>query len=148
MKNSTAFSYWKLSFIITVFIAVTSVLSVKSHECAKLPRKHILKYMDLLREAARSSVSASQSCHPVQAFIDSSRAVSAINVVNEFLSVEQVKHMMSIDLMEMKDYIEKQHDSALNALLEAYSGEPSNDRFTPVSHSPSAILNSRGKIDN
>lgn len=143
MKDSTAFSYWKLSVLISIFITATSLLSVKSHECAKLPRKHVLKYMDLLREAARSSVSASQSCHPVQAFIDSSRAVSAIKVVDEFLTQDQVKSMMSIDLMEMKAYIEKQHDSSLRALLEAYSDEPSNDRFTPVAQIPSAIFNSR-----
>ena len=123
MNENSAMAYWKLSATIVVFIGVTSYLSVRAHECSKLPRKHVLKYTELLREAARSSIQSSQDQHPLQSFIDSSKAMCAVNIVNEFLTPHQVKHMMNIDLDEMREFISKQHEDATTLLLQSQSGE-------------------------
>ena len=117
MNPRSAMSYWKLSSIVLTFVGVTSYLSVRSHECNKLPRKHVLKYTELLREAARSSVQASQDQHPVQRFIDSSKAMCAINIVNDFLTPYQVKHILNVDIDEMTEFISKQHEDATVLLL-------------------------------
>ena len=50
MNQRSAMAYWKLSTIVVVFVGVTSYLSVRAHESSKLPREHILKYSELLRE--------------------------------------------------------------------------------------------------
>jgi len=117
MNQRSAMAYWKLSTIVVVFVGVTSYLSVRAHESSKLPREHILKYSELLREAARASIQSTQDQHPVQSFIDSSKAMCAVNIVSEFLTPHQVKHIMNIDIAEMKEFISKQHDDATSALL-------------------------------
>ncbi|AAK14490.1 unnamed protein product [Ectocarpus sp. 4 AP-2014] len=119
MNQRSAMAYWKLSTIVVVFVGVTSYLSVRAHESSKLPREHILKYSELLREAARASIQSTQDQHPVQSFIDSSKAMCAVNIVSEFLTPHQVKHIMNVDIGEMKEFISKQHDDATSALVQA-----------------------------
>lgn len=121
MNPRSAMSYWKLSAIVVAFVGITSILSVRAHECNKLPRKQVLKYTELLREAARASIQSSQDQHPVQKFIDSSKAICAINIVNEFLTPYQVKHLLNVDINEMSDFISKQHEDSTALLLKAYS---------------------------
>ncbi len=121
MKQHSALAYWKLSAIVVVFVGVTSYLSLKSHESSKLPREHILKYSELLREAARASIQSTQDQHPVHKFINSSKAICAVNIVAEFLTPHQVKHMVNVDIAEMKEFISKQHDEATNALVQLTS---------------------------
>jgi len=120
MNQRSAMAYWKLSTIVIIFVGVTSYLSVRSHESSKLPREHILKYSELLREAARASIQSTQDQHPVQSFINSSKAMCAVSIVAEFLTSHQVKHLMNIDIAEMKEFISKQHDDATSALLQSY----------------------------
>lgn len=121
MNTRSAMSYWKLSAIVVAFVGVTSVLSVRAHECEKLPRKHVLKYTELLREAARASIRSSQDQHPLQKFIDSSKAMCAINVVSEFLTPYQVKHMLGVDIDEMIEFISKQHEETTSFLIKSYN---------------------------
>lgn len=121
MNERSAISYWKLSAIVVLFVGATSYLSVRAHECNKLPRKHVLKYTELLREAARASIQSSQDQHPLQKFIDSSKAMCAIGIVSEFLTPYQVKHILNIDIDEMSDFISKQHEEATSLLLKTYS---------------------------
>lgn len=121
MNQRSATAYWKLSIIVIVFVGVTSYLSVRSHESSKLPREHILKYSELLREAARSSIQSTQDQHPVQSFINSSKAMCAVSIVSEFLTPHQVKHIMNVDIAEMKEFISKQHDDATSALIQKSS---------------------------
>ena len=120
MNARSAMSYWKLSAVLVAFVGATSYLSVRAHECNKLPRKHILKYTELLREAARASIQSSQDNHPLQKFIDSSKAMCAINIVSEFLTPYQVKYMLNVDIDEMKEFISKQHEDATSALLRTH----------------------------
>ena len=122
MTNMAAMNYWKLGLVVVAFIGTTSYVSKRAHESNKLSRTHVLKYSELLREAARASVQSTQDQHPVQSFINSSKAMCAINIVNEFLSADQVKHLMNIDLEEMKSFISKQHDEATSTLVESYTG--------------------------
>lgn len=117
MNHRSAMAYWKLSTIVVVFVGVTSYLSVRAHESSKLPRE--LKYSELLREAARASIQSTQDQHPVQSFIDSSKAMCAVNIVSEFLTSHQVKHIMNVDIAEMKEFISKQHDDATSALIQS-----------------------------
>lgn len=120
MNVRSAMSYWKLSAVVVAFVGATSYLSVRAHECNKLPRKHVLKYTELLREAARASIQASQDQHPLQKFIDSSKAMCAINIVSEFLTPYQVKHMLNVDIDEMVEFISKQHEDATALLLKSH----------------------------
>lgn len=120
MNTRSAMSYWKLAAIVVAFVGITSVLSVRAHECDKLPRKHILKYTELLREAARASIQSSQDQHPLQKFIDSSKAMCAINIVSEFLTPYQVKHMLGVDIDEMSEFISKQHEESTAFLIKSY----------------------------
>lgn len=122
MNDRSTMAYWKLSATVVLFVGITSYLSVRTHECSKLPRKHVLKYTELLREAARASIQSSQDQHPLQSFIDSSKAMCAINIVSEFLTPHQVKHMMNVDIDEMKEFISKQHEDATTLLLKFHSG--------------------------
>ncbi len=122
MNSRSASSYWRLSAIVVAFVGVTSVLSVRAHECNKLPRKHVLKYTELLREAARASVQSSQDQHPVQRFINSSRASCAISIVREFLTPYQVKHILNVDIDEMSEFISKQHEESTALLLRSHGG--------------------------
>ena len=119
MNHRSAMAYWKLSTIVVVFVGVTSYLSLRAHESCKLPREHILKYTELLREAARASIQSTQDQHPVQSFINSSKAMCAVSIVSEFLTRDQVKHIMNVDIAEMRDFISKQHDDATSALIES-----------------------------
>jgi hypothetical protein len=121
MNDRSTMAYWKLSATVVLFIGATSYLSVRAHECSKLPRKHVLKYTELLREAARASIQSSQDSHPLQSFIDSSKAMCAINIVSEFLTSSQVKHLMNVDIDEMKEFISKQHEDATTLLLKSQS---------------------------
>jgi hypothetical protein len=119
MNMRSAMAYWKLSAVVVAFVGVTSYLSVRAHECDKLPRKQVLKYTELLREAARASIQSSQDQHPVQKFIDSSKAMCAINVVREFLTPYQAKHILNIDMDEMSEFISKQHEDSTALLLKS-----------------------------
>lgn len=119
MNQRSAMAYWKLSTIVVVFVCVTSYLSLRARESSKLPREHYLKYSELFREAARASIQSTQDQHPVPRFIGSSKAMCAVNIVSEFLTPHEVKHIVNVDIAERKEIISKQHDDATSALVEA-----------------------------
>lgn len=122
MNDISAMNYWKLSLVVVVFVATTSYISQRAHASNKMSRAQIIKFSELLRESARSSVQSTQDQHPVQSFINSSKAMCGISIVDQFLSSDQVRHLMNVDLAEMKAFISKQHDEATSELVQSYTG--------------------------
>ena len=125
-------SYWKVSFVFLVCIAITSWISSKCYENQRLPRSHILKITELLRNAAEHSIRSVQDSQPVQKFMDTAIAKSQIDIVEELLTPEQVESIAGIDILVMKDFISKQHDEATQKLLQIYIDKKLGSRQTPL----------------
>lgn len=123
-------SYWKAALAMVVFVMITSYISSRCFERQKLPRKHVLKMLELLRLSGEHSIRASQSTQPVTIFADTCEAKNSIDTVTNFLSNEQAKHLAGIDLGEMREFISQQHKNATEVLLKAYIEKK---RFEPVS---------------
>jgi hypothetical protein len=47
------------------------------------------------------------------------KVMCAVNIVFEFLTPHQVKHIMNVDIAEMKEFISKQHDDATSVLVKS-----------------------------
>lgn len=110
-------AYWKLSLVLLASIYATSYISSKCYEGQRLPRAHVLKITELLRKAAEHSIRASQDTQPVTAFTDTSHAKAYVELVEDMLSVEQVRGIANIDILEMRDFVSKQHEETTQKLL-------------------------------
>lgn len=113
-------SYWKVSGILLTFIFATSWVSSRCFEGQRLPRSHVLKISELLRKAAEHSIRATQDSQPATAFADTANAKAYVDLVEDLLTPEQVRHIAKIDILEMKDFISNQHDEATQKLLQIY----------------------------
>jgi len=125
-------AYWKVSAGIVAFVFLTSYISAKCHDDDTLPRKHIIRYTDMLRSAAEYSIRASQDSQAVHAFIDCCNAKTSIDTVSSVLSSQQVRSIANIDVLEMQEFIHKQHEAATQILLEEYVEKKKKGSMTPV----------------
>ena len=125
-------SYWKVSAVLLGSIMVTSWVSTRCFEGQRLPRSHLLKISELLRQAAEHSIRATQDTQPATAFADSATAKAYIDIVEELLTPEQVQTLASIDILEMKDFISKQHDENSQKLLQLYLDKKLGTRRQPI----------------
>lgn len=124
-----SFSYWKVAAGIVVFVAATSALSSRCYENQTMPRKHVLKLVDILRSAGEYSIRASQSTNAVTIYADTCAARNAVNTVADLLTQEQVQKLAGVNLSEMKEFISQQHKNATEMLLEAFVQKK---KFKPV----------------
>lgn len=129
LNPSVSYSYWKVAATILLFVVVTSTMSSRCFETHKLPRKHVLKLLDMLRLSGEHSIRASQNTQPVTIFSDTCMAKHTIDTVAQFLTNDQVKDLAGVDLLEMREFISQQHKNATEVLLKAYIEKK---RFTPV----------------
>ena len=113
-------SYWKISAVLVASMMVTSWISTKCFEGQRLPRSHLLKISELLRQAAEHSIRATQDSQPATAFADAAIAKAYVDIVEELLTPEQVQALASIDILEMKDFISKQYEEASQKLLQLH----------------------------
>ncbi|CAN0333669.1 unnamed protein product [Discosporangium mesarthrocarpum] len=125
MNPRTTRATWKIAACIVALVVVASAASSRAHDNERLPRKHILKYVELLRSAAEHSIRASQDSHPVNAFIDPARATMAVDIVENFLTPDQARHLTNVDLADMKEFVDGLHEVATQALLKAYAEKTS-----------------------
>jgi len=125
-------SYWKVSFVFIVCIAITSWISTKCFENQRLPRSHVLKISELLRKAAEHSIRSVQDNQPVTAFMDTAIAKSYIDIVEELLTKDQVESVAGIDILEMQSFISKQHDENTQKLLQIYIDKKLGSRQKPL----------------
>ena len=132
MTSSSVTQYYTLAAIVLSVVIGTSMLSLHRHQNERLPRQFVLKYIDLLRSAARKSISSAQDSHPVQAYLDATEASIKTGIAYSFLTDSQCRCLLGIDVAEMKMFVDGQMEKALEALLVAYSQPPSNTRFTSV----------------
>ncbi|CAM9709003.1 unnamed protein product [Ectocarpus sp. 6 AP-2014] len=112
-------SYWKVGAAIVFFVAATSSLSSKCYENQTMPRKHVLKLVDMLRSAGEYSIRASQSTNAVAIYADTCSARNAVNTVADLLTPQQVKTLTGVNLCEIKEFISQQHQNATEVLLQA-----------------------------
>ncbi len=132
LNPQTSVAYWKVSAALVAFVFVTSYLSIKCHEDDTLSRRHVIKYSDMLRTAAEYSIRASQDSQAVHAFMDCCNAKSAIDTVSEVLTPHQVQVISNIDVIEMQDFINRQHEAATQILLKEYVEKKKNEKTSPV----------------
>jgi len=132
LSPQTVQAYWKVSSALVIFIFFTSYLSIKCHEDDTLSRKHVLKYSDMLRSGAEHSVRASQDSQAVHAFIDCCIAKTEIDTVASVLTPKQVQVISNIDIVEMQDFVNRQHESATQILLKEYIDKKKKEQNTPV----------------
>lgn len=132
LNPQTSVAYWKVSAALVAFVFVTSYLSIKCHEDDTLSRRHVIKYSDMLRSAAEHSIRASQDSQAVHAFMDCCNAKSAIDTVSEVLTPHQVQVISNIDVIEMQDFINRQHEAATQILLKEYVEKKNKDKMAPV----------------
>lgn len=132
LNAQTVSAYWKVSAVIVAFVFITSYMSIKTHEDDTLSRRHILKYSEMLRYGAESSIRASQDSQAVHAFVDCCNAKTAIDTVSSVLTPQQIQVISNIDIVEMQDFVNRQHDAATQLLLKEYVEKKKNDATTPV----------------
>ena len=132
MTSHSVTQHYTLAAIVLSVVIGTSMLSVHRHQNERLPRQFVLKYIDLLRSAARKSISSAQDGHPVQAYLDATEASIKTNIAYEFLTDSQCRCLLGIEISEMKMFVDGQQEKALEALLVAYSQPPSNTKFTGI----------------
>ena len=130
LNPQVSMSYWKISAGLILFIIITSTMSSKCYEGQKLPRKSVLKLLEMLRKAGEHSIRASQNSQPVTIFADTCIAKNYIDAVAELLTRDQVRDMANVDLLEMREFISQQHKNATETLLNAFIQKK---KFTPVS---------------
>ena len=124
-----SFSYWKVAAGIVVFVAATSALSSRCYENQTMPRKHVLKLVEILRSAGEEySIRASQSTNAVTIYADTCAARNAVSTVAELLTQEQVQKLAGVNLPEMKEFISLQHKKATEMLLNSNPSLNSNKR--------------------
>lgn len=133
-------SYWKVSLVLIVSIMMTSWISTKCYEGQRLPRSHLLKISELLRQSAEHSIRATQDSQPATAFADTSTAKAYVDIVEELLTPAQVQTLAGIDILEMKDFISKQHDQATEKLLQLYIDKKLGTRRQPIGGFSGRIL--------
>ena len=112
-----------------IFVAATSSLSSKCYEDQSMPRKHVLKLIQMLRTAGEYSIRASQSTNAVTIYADTCSAKNAVHTVAELLTPQQVKALAGVNLCEIKEFISQQHQSATEVLLQAFEEKR---KFKPV----------------
>ncbi|CAN0104362.1 unnamed protein product, partial [Phaeothamnion confervicola] len=117
MTPTSVTQYYALSAIVLSIMIGTSLLSVHRHQTERLPRKYVLKFIDMLRSAARSSISSAQNNHPVQMFLDATEAQIKTDIAYAFLTDSQCRCMLGIDIAEMKMFVDGQHEKALEGML-------------------------------
>jgi len=125
-------SYWKVSAVLLGSIMMTSFISKKCFENQRLPRSHLLKISELLRQAAEHSIRSTQDSQPATAFADTATAKAYVDIVEELLTPEQVQTLANIDILEMKDFISKQHDENSQKLLQLYLDKKLGTRRQPI----------------
>jgi len=132
LSPQTVQAYWKVSACFVTFVFITSYLSIRCHEDDTLSRKHVLKYSEMLRSGAEHSVRASQDSQAVHAFIDCCTAKTAIDTVASVLTPQQVQVISNIDIVEMQDFVNRQHEAAVQILLKEYIEKKKQESTTPV----------------
>lgn len=106
--------FWKISFIVIIFVVSTSVLSNKCHEDDTLSRKHIIGYKNLLRTAMESSLRATQTGNSYQKYNDIVKAKISIDILVDMLTESQLRAISSsIDIIETREVISAQYEEAL-----------------------------------
>jgi hypothetical protein len=129
LTSASSKSYWQLSVLVVAIVAVTARVSVWRYDTIRLPRKHVLGYVDLLRDAARCSVKSSQDSNPIQSFIDANNAQIMVNVAKKFLTPDQVRTMLHVEIEELYEHVCRQHDRAARRMVEYCTEETKPLRF-------------------
>ena len=132
LNPQVSISYWKVSAVLLVSILITSWVSARCYEGQRLPRSHVLKISELLRKAAEFSIRSSQDNQPVTIYADTTFAKAYIDLVEELLTPEQVRHIANVDILEMKNFIAQQHETATQKLLQIYLDKKLGSRHQPI----------------
>ena len=125
-------AYWKVSSVVLASLILTSYISSRCFESQRLPRTHILKISELLRKAAEHSIRASQDSQPITVYADTSQAKAYVDIVEDMLSPDQVRGIANVDILEMKEFISKQHETATETLFRIYVDNKVGSRKSPV----------------
>lgn len=117
LNPRTSMAYWKISGALLFFIAATSALSAKCHENNTLSRNHIIKYTEMIRSAMQHSIKSSQDTNISSSYQDACIAKCSVDLVASILTPRQIRGIADIDILEMQDFISKQHEKAEELLL-------------------------------
>ena len=126
LNTRTSMAYWKITISLLAFISITSALSSKCHENNTLSRHHIIKYSEMIRSAMLNSVSSSQHTNIVSAFRDACMAKCSVDLVASILTPKQIRAISDVDILEMQDFISKQHEEANELLILKTQEKPDN----------------------
>jgi hypothetical protein len=116
LNPQVSMAYWKVSSVVLVVLMLTSYISCRCFESQRLPRSHVLKISELLRKAAEHSIRASQDNQPVTVYTDTCQAKTYVDLVEDLLTAEQVRSIASVNVLEMKEFIARQHEDASERL--------------------------------
>ena len=130
LNMRTSMSYWKITISLLAFISITSALSSKCHENNTLSRHHIIKYSEMIRTAMQHSISSSQHTNIVSAFSDACVAKCTVDLIANVLTPKQIRAISDVDILEMQDFISKQHEEATEMIFR--KNQENGDKHMPV----------------
>lgn len=118
LSSHTCSTFWKISAIVLLFIAGTSIVSNKCHENDTLSRKNIIHFKELLRSAMEHSIKASQDTDYIAKYKDACIAKISIDVLVTMLTPSQARVIASnIDIFETQEHISKQYQETLVEIM-------------------------------
>jgi len=130
LNSRTSAAYWKITFSLVAFIAITSAFSSKCHENNTLSRHHIIKYSEIIRTAMQHSISSSQHTNVVSAYQDACVAKCCVDLIATMLTPKQIRSISDVDILEMQDFISKQHQDATEIMFK--KNQDKADSHLPV----------------
>ena len=78
----------------------------------------------MIRSAMQHSIASSQHTNVVSSYQDSCIAKCSVDLVASILTPKQIRAISNVDILEMQDFISKQHEEATEIMFKKNKEKP------------------------